>query len=245
MRCRVDDIQRILDFYERLEARSPRDFYGHRDLAHLVRVQERHRVTLRLLHGAGLTDLSRLKILDIGCDTGDLLIQFIQWGALPEHLAGIDLRGQPIARAHQRNPRMDVRCGNAAELPWPSGHFDLVCQHTMFTSVLDQALRRRVAAEMDRVLRDGGAVLWYDFRYNNPRNHDVRGIGEREIRKLFQTFDVDLRRITLAPFIARRLPVLGLPVWYSLLASLPLLRTHYLGLFVKCPRAAGELGQIP
>jgi len=109
----------------------------------------------------------------------------------------------------------------------------LVCQHTVFTSILDPTIKQQIAAEMARVLRPGGAVLWYDFMYNNPRNPDVRGIKADEIRSLFLAFQLHLRRITLAPFIARRLPELLLPVLYPLLATIPLLRTHYLGLLVK------------
>jgi SAM-dependent methyltransferase len=122
------------------------------------------------------------------------------------------------------------------------GHFDLVCQHTVFTSILDPVLRQQIASEMARVLRPGGAVLWYDFLYDNPRNPDVRGAGAKEIRDLFQSFDIHLSKVTLAPFIERRLPKLGLPLWYWLLTSLPPLRTHYLALLVK----TGETGlEIP
>jgi len=69
--------------------------------------------------------------------------------------------------------------------------------------------------------------------YDNPRNPDVRGVRAGEIRSLFPGFEIHLRRITLAPFIARRLPESLLPVLYPLLAAIPLLRTHYLGLLVK------------
>jgi SAM-dependent methyltransferase len=148
-------------------------------------------------------------------------------------LAGIELRPEPVAIARYLSPNIDVRCGNAAQIPWPDASFELVCQYTVFSSILDPQMRRQIAAEMNRVLRPGGAVLWYDFMYNNPRNPDVRGIKADEIRSLYPGFQLHLRRITLAPFIARRLPEPLLPVLYPLLATIPLLRTHYLGLLVK------------
>ena len=80
-------------------------------------------------------------------------------------------------------------------------------------------------------------MLWYDFAYDNPRNPDVRGVRASEVRSLFDGLDVHLRRITLAPPIARRIPDLLLPVFYPLLSAVPLLRTHYLGLLTKTKEA--------
>jgi hypothetical protein len=88
---------------------------------------------------------------------------------------------------------------------------------------------------MLRVLTQGGAVLWYDFMYDNPRNPDVRGVRRREIAALFPGFSLDLVRITLAPPIARRIPVPLLPICYPLLAAFPVLRTHYLGVLRRPP----------
>lgn len=73
-------------------------------------------------------------------------------GAAPECLVGIELRPEPVERARQINPNLDVRCGSAIELPWPDASFDLVCQHTVFTSILDSAMKQRGDSEMSRVL---------------------------------------------------------------------------------------------
>ena len=237
-----DEHERILKAYQRLEARvqAGENFFEYRDLAHVCRIHERYRVTLSLLKAAGYHPMSNLHILDVGCGDGNMLRQFLQWGAIPEHLAGIELRPEPVQKARHLNPNLDVRCGSAIELPWPDASFDLVCQHTVFTSILDSAMKQQIAAEMSRVLRPGGAVLWYDFMYNNPRNPDVRGVKADEIRALFPGFEIHLRRITLAPFIARRLPESFLPLFYPLLAAIPPLRTHYLGLLVKPTTATAE-----
>jgi hypothetical protein len=69
--------------------------------------------------------------------------------------------------------------------------------------------------------------------YDNPKNQDVRGIKSSEIHELFPEFSIDLWRITLAPPLARKIPKPMLPFLYPLLSAIPILRTHYLGLFLK------------
>jgi len=243
----ADEHQRILQAYHerQVRAQARAGFFEYEDLAHVCRIHERYGETLRLLKAAGYHPMTNLHMLDVGCGDGNLLRQFLQWGAVPERLAGIELRPELVQKARHLNPNLDVRCGSATKLPWSDASFDLVCQHTVFTSVLDPAMKQEIAAEMSRVLRPGRAVLWYDFMYSNPRNPDVRGVKAAEIRSLFPGFEIHLHRITLAPFIARRLPESLLPVLYPLLAAIPLLRTHYLGLLVKPTTATAEMVRPP
>jgi hypothetical protein len=67
---------------------------------------------------------------------------------------------------------------------------------------------------------------------NNPLNPHVRGISRKVICKLFPEFDARLVSITLMPPLARRCGSLA-DLLYPCLASLPFLRSHYLGLLVK------------
>jgi hypothetical protein len=75
-------------------------------------------------------------------------------------------------------------------------------------------------------------VLWYDFRYDNPRNPNVRGITKRHVEALFPGFYMCLHTITLLPPLARRLGRLT-PVLYPVLIAIPPLRTHYLGVLLN------------
>jgi ubiquinone/menaquinone biosynthesis C-methylase UbiE len=117
-------------------------------------------------------------------------------------------------------------------LKFPDTSFDLVLLFTVFSSILDGQMAHNVACEVTRILQPGGAVLWYDFRYNNPRNPNVRGMTRHHIKILFPGFQMHLRTITLFPLVARRLHCLT-PVLYPMLATILPLRTHYLGLLVK------------
>ena len=226
---------RILEAYRERQQQAGKQTacFGYGNPAHLIRIQERHRKTLVLLQAASVHYLGNIRILDIGCGDGNMLRNFLEWGAVLENLAGIELREAAVEKSHLLNPTLDVRCGSATELPWPASSFDLVCQHTVFTSILDTGMRQKVAAEMDRVLKPDGAVLWYDFFYNNPNNPDVCGVKKDEIKALFPNYQYNFSKITLAPPIARRIPKSLLPIFYPLLAAIPLLRTHYLGVLIK------------
>ncbi|MGH7783884.1 MAG: methyltransferase domain-containing protein, partial [Candidatus Binatia bacterium] len=121
---------------------------------------------------------------------------------------------------------------SAAQLPFSDNKFDLVLQSTVFTSIIDQNLKRRVAAEMLRVVKPDGLILWYDYHVNNPWNPDVRGVKRHEIYQLFSNCRIDLERITLLPPLARALAPYSYLACY-LLEKFPPLCTHYLGVIRK------------
>lgn len=209
------------------------ELYSWLNPAHVFAMQERERRVLQLIASGRLAPLGERRILDVGCGTGQWLRDFVRWGARPEQLVGVDLLAERVEEARRLcPPGIQVECGSATHLPFPAGEFDIVLQSTVFTSVLAPAVRQMIAAEMQRVLRPGGAVLWYDFRVSNPRNQDVRGVGRREIRDLFPGCLVRLRSITLAPPLTRRLAFRA-PILCHVLERVPWLRTHYLGLIVK------------
>jgi ubiquinone/menaquinone biosynthesis C-methylase UbiE len=200
---------------------------------HLFLVQERERETLAALRRNGMSSLSAARILEIGCGTGYWLREFVKWGARPENVTGIDLLPDRVAEARTISPSaVTVQYGNATDLPAPAEAFDLVLQSTVFTSILEPVVRHRVAAEMLRVVKRDGLILWYDFHVNNPRNPHVRGIRRREIEQLFRGCRVQLRRITLAPPVLRRVAPYS---WLAchMLSQIPWFCTHYLGTIHK------------
>jgi ubiquinone/menaquinone biosynthesis C-methylase UbiE len=129
-------------------------------------------------------------------------------------------------------PGADIRHGDASELPWEDGRFDIVLQSMMFSSILDRAMRERAARELARVLRPDGLVLWYDFFTSSPRNRGARGVGRRELEQLFPGFEVRWRRVTLAPPLIRLLAHRARPV-ASALQALRVLDTHALAVLSR------------
>jgi ubiquinone/menaquinone biosynthesis C-methylase UbiE len=173
--------------------------------------------------------LPELRVLDVGCGFGHFLGLLERLGARPEHLHGIDLLAERIGPARSAHPTFDLRVGNAEELPWPDRSFDLVLVFSVFTSILDARMRAAVAGEVTRVLEPRGAILWYDLRFDNPWNPNVSGIGRREVQRLFPRHGGQLRTVTFLPPLARRLGPL-MPAIYPVLAAVPPLRSHRLGL---------------
>ena len=221
---KTQPIVRVYEESVRLECRE-KLYFGYEDLSHFSRLQSRYRSSLTLLESSGFNPLTDRKILDVGCGDGYMLRQFVQWGAQPGNVAGIDLRRDPVEHALTLTPNMDIRTGSATHLPWADKSFDLILQNTVFSSILDGNTRKEIASEMLRVLKPNGSILWYDF-WLNPGAKKTRGIRPREIRSLFPGCRFEFRRITLAPPLGRFLaPVSWLAM---LLEGLRILNTHYL-----------------
>jgi ubiquinone/menaquinone biosynthesis C-methylase UbiE len=226
------EVARIAAEYERRAREVPDDYYALSRPANLLMHGQTLRACIGMLRRASLFPPQWQRILDVGCGGGGWLLELMQWGADPAALCGIDLSPDRIDRARRRIPCADLRAGSASELPWPDESFDLVSQFTVFTSILDAGLKRAVAAEMLRVLRPGGTVLWFDFRFHNPRNPNVRGVGAGEIRSLFPGCRIELAPAVLAPPLARLVAGWSWTL-AELLHSQTYLRTHYAGLIQK------------
>ena len=225
---------RIRAAYERREAAAAHcPWFDHGQLFIVQQLERRIWASLRLHR---LAPLQSRRILEVGCGTGHWLRQFILWGANPENLTGVDLLEWRVIEARRLSPAtVKIHRANAATLDFADASFDLVFQGTVFTSILDSELKAQVAAEMIRVTKDDGLILWYDFRVDNPWNPDVRGVNRHEIQRLFPACRVTLRRVTLAPPLVRRLAPYSWVGCY-LLEKIPSLCTHYLGAIRKLPR---------
>ncbi len=229
------ETERILREYERREREIPADFYALSRPANLFSYQGQQRAVRAALERARAFPLESRQILDVGCGRGQWLSHFEVLGARRDNIAAIDLDPSRVVVAQERFPGADVRIGDAAHLPWDDSSFDLVTQSTVFTSILDAPVRAAVAAEMLRVLKPSGVIVWYDFLFDNPNNKNVRGVGRREVRQLFPDCTVHLCRTTLAPPLARRIVPVSWPL-ARFLEQLRLLNTHYLGTIRKATR---------
>ncbi len=141
------DDDRLAAETERIKAAYGRrqcgDLYSWFNPGHLFLLQARERRVLALLKSLGLSRLPDQKILEVGCDTGYWLGEFIKWGARPENLTGIDLFAECLVTARSvQAAGVGLVQANAAYLPFFPSTFDLVLQSTVFTSILDPAMKQ-------------------------------------------------------------------------------------------------------
>lgn len=218
----------VRDRYSRRTVEIDPQRYSLLRAANWQTVQERQRAILQMFAAAGLTELHKLRLAEVGAGAGGNLLEFLRAGFAPENLIGIELLDERVDMARRVLPSaVRVEAGDATALVIEAGSLDVVYQSVVFSSLLDDDFQQRLANAMWRWLRPGGAVLWYDFTYDNPANVDVRGVPLSRVRALFPDGRMRSQRITLAPPIARRVAALH-PSLYTWFNQLPLLRTHLL-----------------
>lgn len=220
------ELTAIRERYLRRES-LPRDWYDPISPANLFLAHERERLFIEMLRKHNLQDrIRQAEILEVGCGSGENLARLRLFGVQASRLHGVELLEARVDAALRMWPELDIRQGDAARLPYRDQTLDFVLQSTVFTSILLPELQDAIAQEMVRVLKPDGAILWYDFRVNNPRNPDVRGVSRRRVEELFQGMRSDFFPVTLAPPIARLL-VPRLTWLARSLNCFPFLRTHY------------------
>lgn len=221
-----DEAEAVAERYARRHATDPRYSPLRADV--LLGLQERQRAMRCALVRHGVCDLAATRLFEVGCGAGGNLLEFLRLGARPDQLGGVELLPERVAQARTVLPAtVSLHSGDATALAMPSSSQDIVFVSTVFSSLLDDAFQQRLADAMWGWVKPGGAVLWYDFTYDNPRNPDVRGVPLSRVRALFPHARIDARRVTLAPPISRRVCRVS-PAAYGLFNALPWLRTHLL-----------------
>ena len=167
-------LSEVYDHYRRDEGTQSR--WSSTNPGNRAIVDERSRATERLLRQHWHTPSGRsCTLLDVGCGRYSLLAPTLdrsQQGVLDR--LGVDLLLERVVDA-ERTSRFDaLACADGTQLPIRDESVDLVALVTVLSSVLDDAIADAIAADVSRVLRPGGAVVWYDFRYRNPANSNTR-----------------------------------------------------------------------
>ncbi len=99
-----------------------------------------------------LRDTPSSEVLDLACGTGRL-IEFAE--------TGCDLSPKMIAEARQKFPTKTLVVGEATQLPFEDGAFSAIFSMHFFMH-LDHTATQAVLAEVHRVLRPGGRLV-FDF----------------------------------------------------------------------------------
>ncbi|MCS6243454.1 MAG: class I SAM-dependent methyltransferase [Opitutus sp.] len=112
------------------------------------------------------------QLAEVGCSTGNRVATLGELSG--GRIAGIDPSASAIAEASGIHPEGDFRVGTADKLPWSDGSVDVLI-YGFCLYLCDRNDLFRIAAEGDRVLRDGGLLVVVDFLphhpYRNPYVH--------------------------------------------------------------------------
>ena len=131
-----------------------------------------HAVAFRMCPGS-----TGMRVLDIGCGTGNLLALYAEAGC---EVYGIDASPAMLAQAQRRlGEDAHLELGDGTALPYPEASFDVV----LITSVLhelDADQRHVVLAQAARMLAPEGSVLVVDYvpgLLHHPRGWPTRGLS--------------------------------------------------------------------
>lgn len=217
-------LDRIEQAYARRDAADAR--YNPLAPAQLHALQERERAVADELRRFVGLNTQALQAAELGCGAGGNLQMLLRLGLRADKLCGVELLPERLQLAREQLPAaVRLLGGDARTASVEPGSQQLVLLATVFSSVLDDTLQQQLAEAAWRWLAPGGLLLCYDFAFDNPANPDVRAVPVARVRALFPAAaGVRVRRLTLAPPLARRLPAWALP----LANALPLLRTHRL-----------------
>jgi len=117
---------------------------------------------------------NRLKVLDIGCFTGEFLYQVQQKGA---EVFGIELQGDAVKIANQRLSGRVVQGNILTDTPFPDAHFDIVTLSGVIEHVTDPICLLRKSTEL---LDPGGFLV-----IESP---DASSLWARIMKKIWPPF---------------------------------------------------------
>tara|TARA_B100002051_G_C16716311_1_gene629676 strand:- start:795 stop:1493 length:699 start_codon:yes stop_codon:yes gene_type:complete len=224
-----DKIKRAYNIYKK--DRFHKTKWSPNNLGNLI-IKEERLIELRRLFVHNDILLKNKCILDVGCAGGNTISLMIELGASEKNIYGIDIREERLDYAKNKFPLADISLMDAGNIEYQDASFDVINVFTLFTSILDNDYRLKISEELYRVLKPEGYIIYYDFRFNNPFNKNVKGIKIHEIERLFPHMDKQISLITLLPPLARKLKKSTIRL-YPIISTLNILKTHYLGLFKK------------
>ena len=157
------------------------------------------------------------RILDCGCGTGSNLEMLRPYG----NAVGFDLTriGTEFARSHGHR----VAQASISDIPFRTGHFDLVTSFDVF-QVLPDAVEQSAIVEMARVLKPGGWMLLHVaalpilYGKHSALSEETRRYTASTLRTLVEGAGFKIERLTYDQFslLPMMLPV---RIWHRLTAK--------------------------
>ena len=79
--------------------------------------------------------------------------------------------------------RVEVKSGDARQLPFEDSTFDVVVSSLVFHNIHDASERTKAIQEIVRVLKGGGHVAILDVWYTNKYEQELRKSGMQEVSR--------------------------------------------------------------
>ncbi len=155
-------VARTQAHFERLTGRRHDGPPSAADVAYVHREAARHAATTLALRRQLAVPPADAVLLDVGCGTGESLAALATAGFARGNLLGVDLAANRVKQAAERHPGIRFVAGDGLTLPLPDASVDVAMAVETFCVVHPAAARRRLAAEMLRVVRPGGLLVSYD-----------------------------------------------------------------------------------
>jgi glycosyltransferase involved in cell wall biosynthesis/2-polyprenyl-3-methyl-5-hydroxy-6-metoxy-1,4-benzoquinol methylase len=188
-----------------------------------------------------LYPLKDTRILDVGCGYGGVLEQFCDHlGLAQDHAYGVDLFHNRVQTCKEKMPDGEFVQASGHGLPFRDAQFDGILLFTVLSSIPSHAMQQNITQEIMRVLKPGGWLLCYDFRYGNPRNPHTQALQPRHLDALFPGWARETRYLTLIPPLSRCLEKVNLEWGYRLLRQFRFLRSHHLSFLYRKQASAGS-----
>ena len=191
-------------------------------------IKERETVYSKIIK-EHFSETDKIKFIEIGAGEGANIDFFRSLKIKDENIVAAELLPERAAKLREKYPQITLAEGDALQLNFEN-YFDIVFQSLVFTSILEDDFKKKLAHKMWEMLKPGGIILWYDFKFNNPANKDVKGVTKAEIKQLFPSVnEIDFYNVTLAPPVGRRVGSM-----YEFVNSVfPFLRTHLITVIKK------------
>lgn len=228
----MTEIKNILERYQRRDS-LPANRYDPASPWIIMIEQEKERKLTNLLRRNGILPFKDKKLIEIGCGFGQNLLMFQKIGFNAKNLTAIELIESRYGKAKEiLSSSVTVLLGDALEYNLPSNYYDIAFQSMVFSSILDDNFRKKLARKLLEIVKPGGIILWYDFIVNNPYNKDIRKINKKELRSLFPKCEIRMKSLTLAPPLAR-IVAKKYQFLYTLFNRVSFLRSNVLCLIKK------------
>lgn len=132
-----------------------------------------------ILDEIGQSRIAFKRVLEYGCNYGDILARFLDLG-MAEECVGVEASAAAVEFGRSRyGGKVDLRQGTIADNPvnaeeGNAGRFDLIIVDDVFSWVSRETLLQSMA-NIDSVLADGGHIFirdfWPDRRVKNQNHH--------------------------------------------------------------------------